>query len=75
MPESLATTSGALVGAALAAGADLSPDAGTAVGAAVAPVSLVGGTGVAVAEEPQAIIATNRIAKGPKTISLGCFIQ
>ena len=54
---------------------DRSPDAGTAVGAAVALVSPVDGTGVAVAEEPHAIRATNRIAKGPRIISLGYFIQ
>ncbi len=67
------------MGAAVAAGTDVAPEDGTAVGAAVvaagAPVSTDDGAGVAVAEEPQASMATSRRAKGPRIISLGFFNQ
>ena len=48
---------------------------GFGVAAVVAFVSLVDGTGVAVAEEPHARMAAKRRAKNPKIISLGFFNQ
>ncbi len=79
VPEGFAITSGALVGIAVAAGADVPPPEGTAVGAAVvatgASGSEVAGIGVAVADEPHASMAANRRAKGPRIINLGFFIQ
>ena len=75
VPDGLAFTCALLVGAAVGAGADLPPDDGTAVAAVVDFVSLVDGTGVAVAEEPHARMAAKRRAKGPRIISLGFFNQ
>jgi len=49
---------------------------GTAVGEVLAGAEVgEAGTGVAVAEEPQANMATNRRAKGPRIIILGFFNQ
>ena len=54
----------------------MAPADGTAVGAAVVAAGApVCGTGVAVAEEPQANMATSRRAKGPRIISFGFFNQ
>jgi hypothetical protein len=75
VPEGLTITSGALVGTAVADGADVAPENGTAVGAAVVAVSPVDGIGVAVAEEPQANMAANRRAKDPRIINFGFFNQ
>ncbi len=52
---------------AVGAGADVAPVDGIAVGGAE--------TGVAVADEPQAKIAANRRAKGPRIIAFGFFNQ
>ena len=67
VPDGVAITSGALVGAAVGAG--------TAVGAADAPVSPLDGIGVAVADEPHANIAVSRSASGPRIINLGFLSQ
>ena len=68
-----------MVGTAVAAGADVFPVDGTAVGVAVvdagAPLSLVDGTGVAVAEDPHANMAGSSRANGPRIIILGFFNQ
>lgn len=72
-------TSGAFVGAAVGAGAEVLLVDGTAVGAAVVgagpPVSPVDGIGVAVADEPHAKMAASRRARGPRIINLGFFNQ
>ena len=77
VPEGLTITSGALVGTAVADGADVAPENGTAVGAAVVGVAVspFDGIGVAVAEEPQANMAANRRAKDPRIINFGFFNQ
>ncbi|MCH8990029.1 MAG: hypothetical protein IIA92_14650 [Chloroflexi bacterium] len=67
----MATIAGAAVGATVGAGADVAPADGTAVGAAVGATGL----GVAVADEPQAKIAANSRAKGPRIIAFGFFNQ
>ncbi|MBC8281002.1 MAG: hypothetical protein H8E48_09475 [Chloroflexi bacterium] len=67
------------MGTAVAAGADVAPAAGTAVGAAVvaagAPGFVFSGIGVAVADEPHASMAANSRARGPRIINLGFFNQ
>ena len=78
MPEGLTIAAGAWVGAEVGAGTAVAPPEGIAVGAiavgAGAPEAAVGaGMGVAVAEEPQAIIAANRRARGPRIIILRFF--
>jgi|TARA_B100000809_G_C15009868_1_gene484564 hypothetical protein len=72
---------GASVGATVGAGTAVAPPEGIAVGAiavgAGAPGTAVGeaGRGVAVADEPQAKIAANNRAKGPRIMILGFFNQ
>ena len=81
VPEGLAIIAGAAVGATVGAGADVALAAGTAVGAGaeVAPAdgAAVGarGTGVAVADEPQAKIAASIRTKGPRIITFGFLNQ
>jgi hypothetical protein len=75
VPDSLALTSGALLGTTVGAGAEVAPVDGTAVGVAGDPGSLVDGTGVAVAEDPHANMATSKRTKGARIISLGFFNQ
>ena len=67
VPDGVAITSGALVGAAVGAG--------TAVGAADAPVSPLDGIGVAVADEPHANIAISRSDNGPRMVNFGFLSQ
>ena len=73
----MAIATGASVGVAVGAGADPVLPEGTAVGAMAvdAPGAAVGaaGMGVAVADEPQANIAANSSAKGPRIMILGFF--
>ncbi|PKB59022.1 MAG: hypothetical protein BZY83_04050 [SAR202 cluster bacterium Casp-Chloro-G2] len=62
---------GVTVAAGTAVGLAEPPPDGTAVGAAVGGAD----TGVAVADDPQAIITASRSAKGPRMIAFGCFNQ
>jgi len=76
VPEGLTIAAGASVGAAVAAGTAVAPPDGTAVGAAGAAVGEDdAGTGVAVAEDPQAKIAASSKAKGPRIMILGLCNQ
>ncbi len=69
------------MGAAVGAGTAVDPADGTAVGAmavgAGAPGTAVGdaGRGVAVADDPQAKIAANNRAKGPRIMIFGFLNQ
>tara|TARA_B100001146_G_scaffold210089_1_gene207647 strand:- start:761 stop:994 length:234 start_codon:yes stop_codon:yes gene_type:complete len=76
VPEGFAITSGALVGEAVAAGADAPPPEGIAVGAAAALVGTgAAAIGVAVADEPHAKMAASMRARGPRIINLGFLNQ
>ena len=81
VPEGLAAAGGggAAVGTGVGAATAVGPVDGTAVGAAAvgAPGIAVGdaGRGVAVADDPQAKIAANKRAKGPRIMILGFFNQ
>jgi len=77
VPEGFTIATGTWVGAAVGAGTAVAPPLdGTAVGAGAAAVGDdEAGTGVAVAEEPQAKIAASSKAKGPRIMILGFFNQ